>query len=215
MKSDSLELIELSVARDGAELIPPFTQRLSGGEVLVVRGRNGSGKSSLLKCIAGLLPPASGEIRWGGVPIAKNPAYPQGVLYLGHKRGLNHGMSVYDNVAFWAKIHGQPELIKAALHYFDLADIADVPLHTLSAGWQQRVALTRLITVPSALWLLDEPAANLDDDGVNHLNGIMESRTEQGGIVVLATHSPVQGDRTRLLDLNDFRQISATIVEAA
>lgn len=215
MKSNSLELLELSVSREGAELIPPFTRRLKGGEVLVVRGRNGSGKSSLLKCIAGLLPPASGKIMWNDKPLRESPHWPQEIVYLGHKRGLNMGLNVLDNVAFWAKAYRQPELIGAALHYFDLEDIADVPLSSLSAGWQQRVALTRLITIPASLWLLDEPGANLDEEGVRLLNNILETRVEQGGIAVMATHAQVEGgERISALDLGEFRS-SVSIIEAA
>lgn len=202
MKSDNLELIELSIARDGAVVLPPITQRLKSGEVLLVAGRNGSGKSSLLKAIAGLLPPESGQILFNGKPLQDAPDFTRSIVYLGHKRGVEPSMSVKAHVAFWARAFNSRELIDAALHYFDLEDIADTPVHTLSAGWQQRVALTRLILQPGKIWLLDEPTAGLDEDGMRLLNNIIESRQEQGGIVLIASHAQFSGDKVQVLDLN-------------
>lgn len=202
MKSDNLELLELSVARDGAVVLPPVTQRLKGGDVLLVSGRNGAGKSSLLKVVAGLLKPASGQILFNGKPLHEAPDFARSVVYIGHRRGVEPGMSVRSHLAFWARAFKSRELIDVALHYFDLEDIADVPVHTLSAGWQQRVALTRLILQPGKLWLLDEPTSGLDEDGVRLLNGIMDSRQEQGGMILIASHAQFHGDTVQHLDLN-------------
>jgi heme exporter protein A len=197
MKSNSLELEGLVIAREGAELAQPITVSLSGGELLAVRGSNGSGKSTLLKTLAGLLPPKAGALRYNGHPAPQTP-----ILYLGHKLGLAPDMSVYDNIALWAKLAGARELILASAHYFDLTDILDVPVHTLSAGWQQRVALTRLLTIPSALWLLDEPTSHLDAEGVSLLQGLMQSRLEQGGIIAVASHHELQGKFIKTININ-------------
>lgn len=202
MKSNILELVELEVAREGAFLLPPITQRLRAGEILLVQGRNGAGKSTLLKTIAGLLYPLSGAILLDGQPLAKNPAYPANITYLGHRRGVEASLSVRSHVTFWARAYGCAELIEAALHYFDLEDIADVPVHRLSAGWQQRVALTRLIVQPGGIWLLDEPTANLDEDGLGLLHSIIATRQEQGGIILIASHGRVEGSMVRTLDLD-------------
>ena len=202
MKSNILELDGLSVARDGALLMPPLSYRLQSGDLLVIEGANGSGKSSLLKCIAGLLPAAAGDIRLNGKHIRDYGS--EALLYLGHLRGLSLPMSVEDNVAFWAQAYGQPELIEAALHYFDLEDIADVPVRTLSAGWQQRVALTRLLTVPGVVWLLDEPLANLDQEGTGLLYSLLQTRMERGGIILLASHAKVQGERIKTINISEM-----------
>jgi heme exporter protein A len=197
MKSNSLALEGLVVAREGAALTVPITIALAAGEMLAVRGDNGSGKSTLLKTIAGLLPVKAGAIKVNAQWPNEEP-----VLYIGHKLGLSKDMSVYDNVALWAKLSGAAELIAAALHYFDLGDIAEVPLSKLSAGWQQRVALTRLITVPSRLWLLDEPTANLDREGTALLQTLIQSRLEQGGIVLVATHAELQGNMIKSINIS-------------
>lgn len=204
MKSYNLALEQLVVARDGASMLPAISQRLTSGDVLIVRGRNGAGKSSLLKTIAGLVQPASGQILWNDEPMGVSRSYPRNLVFLGHKRGVDLSLSVYHHVAWWAKAYGQQELIGAALHYFDLEDIANVPVHTLSAGWQQRVALTRLITQPGPLWLLDEPAANLDQEGAMLLNSLMETRCERGGIIIMATHGAVEGGKVQTLDLDEI-----------
>ncbi len=196
MKSNSFALNDLVIAREGAPLTSPINVTLAGGELLAVRGANGSGKSTLLKTIAGLLSPESGEIRINDQWPAQVP-----VLYLGHKRGLVGSMSVYDNVSFWANMYDCPELIPAALHYFDLEEVSDVPVEQLSAGWQQRVALTRLITIPSPLWLLDEPVSNLDEEAGALLQSLIQSRLEQGGMVLMTSHMNVQGDKVKVLKL--------------
>ena len=196
MKSNSFALKGLVLARDGIPMTAPINLELKGGELLVIRGANGVGKSTLLKTICGLLPLGSGQIRVNG---QWPPLIP--MLYLGHKRGLVSSMSVYDNVAFWAAQYHSNELISAALHYFDLEEVADVPVHTLSAGWQQRVALTRLITIPSPLWLLDEPVSNLDADAGELLQSLIQSRLEQGGMVAMTSHMNVQGDSVKILEL--------------
>lgn len=197
MKSNSLSLEKLVVGREGAPLTPPISLTVEAGKLLAVRGDNGSGKSTLLKTIAGLVRPYAGSALFNGLPVNEGA-----ILYIGHRPGLSLEMSVYDNVSLWAKLYGAPELTAAALHYFDLTDISDVTLRRLSAGWQQRVALTRLITVPSALWLLDEPTSHLDGAGVGLLQTLLHSRMEQGGVAVLSTHAELQGDFIESININ-------------
>ena len=203
MKNDTLEWRNLVVAREGAPLTAPMSQQVRAGDILAIRGPNGSGKSSLLKTIAGLLRPGSGEVLWNGEAMRRHPHYPRNLVYIGHRRGIEPSMSVLAHVKFWARTFGQKELIEAALFFFDLEDIAKVPVATLSAGWQQRVALTRLILQPGSLWLLDEPTAALDEAATTLLNSLMNTRCEQGGIILIASHMPLQGDRVQTLDLGE------------
>jgi heme exporter protein A len=206
MKSNSLVMESLVVARDGAPLTQPISMALAGGDMLAIHGANGSGKSTLLKTVAGLLPIHAGTIRMNEVwPAAQHP------LYIGHKRGLTPSMSVADNVSFWAKVSGHPELTAAAMHYFDLDDIPNATVSELSAGWQQRVALTRLITIPTGVWLLDEPMANLDAAGISLLQSLIQSRLEQGGIILIATHMQLQGERVKTLNISELNKISEVV----
>ncbi len=208
MKSNTLELNNLQIARDGQVLVHGLTYRLNGGDILLVQGHNGSGKSTLLKTIAGLLAPASGEIHLNGEPAHRHPHRP---VFIGHKRGLTLSMSVADNVRLWAEASDNMELYAAALHYFDLEGLEDVTLSQLSAGWQQRVALTRLITMPAFLWLLDEPIANLDHDGIALLHNLIQTRSEQGGIILMTSHADVQGEAIKKLNLSELAVTSEVI----
>lgn len=203
MKSNSLELRQLEIARDGQVLVHGLTYRLEGGDLLIVKGKNGVGKTTLLKTIAGLLLPAGGAVFQNGTKIP-NFSQPR-PIFIGHKRGLNLGLSVGDNVRLWARLSDNLELYNAALHYFDLEGLENVPLHSLSAGWQQRVALTRLITIPAHVWLLDEPLAHLDKEGMALLNQLIQTRTEQNGIVVMTSHADIQGDGFKLLDISELQ----------
>lgn len=196
MNGNSITLSELVVGREGASLTQPITVTVAGGEMLMLQGSNGAGKSTMLKTLAGLLPPYAGRIE---PQLSGGPDMP---LYLGHKLGLIKEMSVYDNVALWAKLAHVPELVAAAMHYFDLTDIADVAVEKLSAGWQKRVALTRLITMPSIVWLLDEPTTHLDMEGISLLNALLESRLAQGGIAVVASHVSFVSDRVKVNKIN-------------
>jgi heme exporter protein A len=203
MKSNSLVMESLVIARDGAALSQPISMTLAGGEMLAIHGSNGSGKSTLLKTLAGLIPIHEGSVRISDAWPPEQPA-----LYLGHKRGLAPSMSVKDNVSFWAKASGYPELTMAAMHYFDLEDIPNTAVNELSAGWQQRVALTRLITIPAPIWLLDEPMANLDADGMALLQSLIQTRLEQGGIVLIATHLQLQGEKVKNINISGLRDLT-------
>ena len=202
MISNSLVFQNLQVARDGQVLVHGLTYRLNGGDLLIIKGRNGSGKSTLLKTVAGLVPVAGGEIIQNGTTLTKD-SQPR-PLYLGHKRGLNLGLSVADNVKHWARLTDNMELYHAALHYFDLEGLEEVPLHTLSAGWQQRVALTRLITMPAITWLLDEPTANLDRDGMELLHNLIQTRIEQQGIILMTSHADIQGEGFKTINISEL-----------
>lgn len=103
----------------------------------------------------------------------------------------------------WAKASGHPELIDAAMHYFDLTDIPDARVDSLSAGWQQRVALTRLITMPSGLWLLmSQPATSTAM--VSAYLPLMQTRPEQGGIILVATHMQLEGENIVKLNISEL-----------
>ncbi len=201
--SNSLELLDLQVTRDGQPLIHGLTYRLHSNELLVVQGQNGAGKTTLLKTLAGLLPPSGGEIRLNGEQLTHD-FHPR-PLFIGHKRGLTPSLSVADNVRVWARAARNDELYRAALHFFDLEGLEDVPLQQLSAGWQQRVALTRLITMPAYLWLLDEPTANLDKAGVERLHALLQTRLEQGGMVVMTSHhSQIEGENVKFINISNM-----------
>jgi heme exporter protein A len=192
---------------------------LSGGALIELRGANGSGKSSLLRMMAGLLPPAGGALAWNGTPIGEDrDSHRARVAYVGHLDAVKGALTVAENLAFWAKLRGGSDAdVTQALTAFRITDLARVPARHLSAGQRRRVALARLLACPAPLWLLDEPATALDTQAQAALDHAMAAHLGAGGMVVMATHEPGQRPTPRL-DLDDhartMRAQSGTAVGA-
>lgn len=178
---------------------------LTGGALLLLKGPNGSGKTSLIKILAGLIPADGGEITWNNETVINNPDFKRELMYIGHKSAVKLDSTVEENVSFWGKLYGTETLLPAALKFYDLAKFADVPAGQLSAGWQRRVALARLIVAPCKLWLLDEPTNFLDEEAVMLTASLIESRVTQGGIVIAASHIMNSSIAAHTLWMGDFQ----------
>jgi len=176
--------------------------------LLLLKGPNGAGKSSLLKILAGLMPASKGQVLWHDKPITGNSDYLRDLMYIGHKSGVKLDCTVRENLEFWAKLYDTEMLVRAAMQFFDLTGFADTYAGELSAGWQRRVALARLIVAPCKLWLLDEPTNFLDDDAVILTASLIEARVKQGGIVVIASHIMASGIAAHTLYMKDFQHES-------
>lgn len=201
-----LTCTNLSMAFQGKEIFHQLGFTLGPGTLLYLHGPNGSGKTTLLKMLTGLLTPTAGTICWNGAPIAENrQAYLKHVQYCGHKNAIKPQLTVLENLRFWAKLHGTPELLQPAIHYFDLGNHIDTPCALLSAGWKKRVALARMFTCFSDLWLLDEPDTHLDVHSQAMLANIIQTRVEQGGIVIVATHKENTSPLAPTLNMGDYR----------
>ena len=169
----------------------------SGGDVLAVTGANGSGKTSLLRLIAGLLAPAEGSIALqGGEPEL---TLAEQTHYLGHRDALKPALSVMENLAFWRDFLGG-EVFEASdsLKAVGLDHAAHLPAAYLSAGQRRRLSLARLLVTRRPVWLLDEPTAALDAGGQELFAGLMGDHLGRGGLIVAATHGPL-GIETREL----------------
>jgi heme exporter protein A len=163
---------------------------LNPGSLLRVIGKNGSGKTSLLKIIAGLNSPDLGKIYYKKQDISIcSEDYFKDLNYIGHKNSLNKESSVLDNLSFLANIRGNKELLVASIVYFGLNNIVDLKVSKLSAGWMRRACLARLVYCPAKIWLLDEPEANLDIEGKILLSNLIKTRIAQNGIVIISTHN--------------------------
>ena len=174
---------------------------LNAGELLLIQGASGSGKSMLLKAIAGLATPISGEIHINDRLITSYRSNP--AVYIGQPTRLRNYRSLAHNIRCWARASGNPELYEAAMQYFELEPFATIGLRKLSDGYRQRALLSRLITMPSALWLLDDPFVHLDYTGAALLSALIQTRLEQHGIILLATHQNFSGERVRTLNLSE------------
>ena len=170
---------------------------LQPGEVVWLRGRNGRGKTSLLRILAGLSTPAEGSVSLQGLagdaPSSPRDSASRGdLLYIAHANALKDDLSAAEALEFLARVHGHlpsSQSILAALTRLGVAGHAQAPVRTLSQGQRRRVALARLaLGSQSRIWLLDEPFDALDDAGVNALNGLLSEHAQQGGAALLTSH---------------------------
>lgn len=186
-----LSALDLTCRRGSRELFAGLGFSLAPGEALVVTGRNGSGKSSLLRLIAGLLPPAAGRITLEGGDAELSIA--EQAHYLGHQDALKPSLTVGENLRFWSDWLGPAENPPArALEQMGLGELADLPAAYLSAGQRRRLSLARLLhTVHRPLWLLDEPASTLDAEGQLRLAELMRGHLARGGLILAAAHGPI------------------------
>lgn len=184
-----LEARGLAFSRNDEPIFGPVDFALHEGEVVLVEGDNGAGKTTLLRILSGLLAPTEGEIRLRGAPLTLRDLSPQ-VSLLSHQAGLKLDLTPIENLRFAAGLLGARAGMSptTALAGVNLSGYADEPVRHLSAGQRKRVALARVLMAPVALWLLDEPYANLDRDGIELVNRLLENHANRGGAALITSH---------------------------
>lgn len=168
-----------------------LTLRVGAGEAVQIVGANGIGKSSLLRILAGLLPPTSGII---------SRTAPAALIDEGH--ALDPELALGRALTFWAALDGgDAATVHHALDRLAIAHLAPVPVRILSTGQKKRAALARLLAADAPLWLLDEPGNGLDRDGIALLEGLIAAHRASGGAVVIASHLPLTLGDAQAVDM--------------
>lgn len=194
----------LRFARDERPVFGPLDFEVGAGEAMLVRGDNGAGKTTLLRVLAGLLEAESGRVEVAGRPVAR--AMRAGSMaYLGHLPGLKGDLDAHENLAFLARLQGRRanQDSERALAVVGLSMHAHLPVRQMSAGQRKRLSLARLWMSPAPLWLLDEPYANLDLQGIELVNRMVRAQLDDGGAALVTTHGAYAAPpvRTRELQL--------------
>lgn len=200
-KRTLIALDDVAIRRGGRIVVEGVTFALEKGECCVLRGANGSGKTSLLRAIAGFAHPAAGRI---------TRDLKTGAAFLGHADGVKAALTGAENLRFWAALYGAPQnLLDKAVDALGVRAFLAQRAGTLSAGQRRRLALCRIVASMRDLWILDEPTAGMDAKSIAAVLGLIELHRSEGGGVIVATHEP--------LDIRDARTmtLSGAFVDAA
>ncbi|MFJ2284522.1 cytochrome c biogenesis heme-transporting ATPase CcmA [Pseudomonas sp. NPDC087803] len=205
MTSPVLQTVALACERDLRLLFENLELRLASGNMVQISGPNGSGKTSLLRLLSGLMQPTSGQVLLNGQPLTAQPSeLARNLLWIGYAAGIKDLLTPEENLSWLCALHrpAKREAIWQALAAVGLRGFEDVPCHTLSAGQQRRVALARLYLDSPPLWILDEPFTALDKQGVAQLEEHLAGHCERGGLVVLTTHHTLSRMPAGYRDIN-------------
>jgi heme exporter protein A len=190
----------LTCHRGGRLLFTGVNINLSAGDALLISGRNGVGKTSLLRQLSGLVKPDEGRLNVNGTDADDDPErYRSHISYLGHRNALKPALTVSENINFWAKLRAGTS-IDEALDALNITHLADTPVRLLSSGQKRRSALARLHACGASLWLLDEPSTGLDTASRQRLDAMIANHRGKGGMVIAVAHGDLQ-----MADAKDLR----------
>lgn len=194
-----LTATNLSCERDERILFHSLSFEVSAGEVLHIRGANGSGKTSLLRILLGLAQADAGEVHWQTQSIRQmSYRYQHSCCYIGHQPAIKACLTPRELLSYYGFDDNK---IAIALGEMGLVGYEDCQCRTLSAGQQRRVALSRLLLSTQPLWILDEPFTALDQTAVSQLQSLISKHAEQGGMTILSSHQPFTLVNTRIKEL--------------
>lgn len=200
-----LSYVNLALQLGNKNLFSGVSFTLLPGSIYLLKGANGSGKTSLLKAMAGLHQDLDGDILWNNKPIDNEFFYNKIISYLGHENAIKNELSVIDNLLLWADLKNTHLLLAPAIAQFRLNDYVDTKCKHLSAGWQRRVALARMVISNSKLWLLDEPETNLDEFGLEILLKLLQVKISNGGMVFIASPRAEYYKKIPTINIHDFK----------
>ena len=203
---DGLSVDKIHVWRGDRHVLQGVSTHVGRGELLHVSGPNGTGKTTLLRVVSGLLRPEQGSVSWLGQSIATHRTEYQAVLaYAAHEPALKGDLTALENLRFSVglKRRCKPDELRGALERTGVAACADLPARVLSAGQRRRVSLARVIAMQASVWLLDEPYANLDAAGSELVSGLLQAHVAAGGLALVVAHRELAlACNVRRLELN-------------
>ncbi|HEY2781300.1 MAG TPA: cytochrome c biogenesis heme-transporting ATPase CcmA [Steroidobacteraceae bacterium] len=204
--ADGLSVDKVHVWRGDRHVLQGVSARVQTGELLHVSGPNGTGKTTLLRVISGLLRPEQGSVSWLGHSIAQHRTeYQAALAYAAHEPALKGDLSALENLRFSVglKRRSSEAELRAALERTGVSACADLPARVLSAGQRRRVSLARVLAMRAALWLLDEPYANLDTAGSELVSELLQAHVSAGGLALVVAHRDLAlGCPVHRLELN-------------
>ena len=167
---------------------------LNPGELLLLEGQNGCGKTSLMRAIAGLLEFETGEVYWDGQPVREyRQAFHSEMIWMAHRTGLKLDLTLVENLNFESRLRASSEAdFESVLERLEIQRLKRLPVRSLSAGQQRRVALARMLLSKAQLWFMDEPVTNLDRDGRKLVVQLVNEHLERGGLCVMAAHQDIE-----------------------
>ncbi len=194
--NEKLSATGLTLFRGDRCLFEDVSFALEPGQLLQLEGPNGSGKTSLLKAIVGMLELESGIVNWDGDPVlGQRQSFHGSLVWMAHRVGFKADLTLVENLRFEAALRPQVAVdIEDILERVDVARLKRLPLRSLSAGQQRRVALARMLLANVPLWLMDEPYTNLDRDGTSLVAGVVNEHLAGGGLCVMAAHQDLDID---------------------
>ena len=199
-----LQVQAIACIRSDRMLFQSLNFTVSAGQVVLVEGRNGTGKTSLLRILCGIRRPDEGDVLWQGESIESlGGSYHGQLAYLGHMDGIKRELSAEENLQI-ARALGRPGRlgIDEALLRVDLDEVEDIPVNHFSAGMRRRLALARLLVTDSRLWVLDEPFTSLDVHGIALVEALIAEHVANGGMVVMTSHHQVSLPGIKVVRVN-------------
>ncbi len=197
---------KISCQRGELRLINDLDFSLHPQQLLRIIGANGSGKTSLLRIIAGLNEPVSGHVYWNEQLASASDDFAANVGYIGHRDGLKGSLTVIENLQFYQQMHTSLNIdsIEKTLHQLGILHVAELPASRLSFGQRRRLAFARLLVAPLTLWLLDEPFTGIDVSGRELIEQICVDHLTQQGMIIMTHHgslddSPLQSYEQQLI----------------
>lgn len=185
---NTLEACQLSCVRDDRLLFHDLTFTLCSGQVLLIEGANGAGKTSLLRILTGLRRAESGDLFWNATPIEHSELFYRDTAYIGHNNGLKLALTAQENLRYAQALSSATLHIDEAMEKVGLTGYQETRVRLLSAGQQRRLALARLLCTDKPLWILDEPFTSLDRASIELFESFIETHAKQGGLVIMTSH---------------------------